>query len=135
MAAGCLPSIATIPIFIGLYNSLTNVAKEGLLDTEGFFWLPSLSGPSSLAARAAGAPWSSDSGIVSCGFTNLGVLSYLKCAHDAPHHHNTLSRVCHGDQASLSILTICITWCNGTLARGNWVPHAALGCNSSWTYT
>ena len=52
--AGCLPSIATIPIFIGLYNSLTNVAKEGLLDTEGFFWLPSLSGPSSIAARAAG---------------------------------------------------------------------------------
>ncbi|KAK9827754.1 hypothetical protein WJX74_000651 [Apatococcus lobatus] len=53
--AGCLPSIATIPIFIGLYNSLTNVAKEGLLDTEGFFWLPSLSGPSSIAARAAGS--------------------------------------------------------------------------------
>jgi membrane protein insertase Oxa1/YidC/SpoIIIJ len=32
--AGCLPSIATIPIFIGLYRSLTNVATEGLLDTE-----------------------------------------------------------------------------------------------------
>ncbi|KAK9867480.1 hypothetical protein WJX84_010454 [Apatococcus fuscideae] len=53
--AGCLPSIATIPVFIGLYNSLSNVASEGLLDAEGFFWLPSLSGPSSLAARAAGS--------------------------------------------------------------------------------
>ncbi len=56
LAAGCLPSIATIPVFIGLYNTLTNVAQAGLLDKEGFLWLPSLSGPSSLAARAAGPP-------------------------------------------------------------------------------
>ncbi|MEW5297210.1 MAG: hypothetical protein WDW36_000434 [Sanguina aurantia] len=40
--AGCLPSIATIPIFIGLYNSLTNVANDGSLATQGFFWVPSL---------------------------------------------------------------------------------------------
>ena len=46
-AAGCLPSIATIPIFIGLYKSLSNVANSGALDSEGFFWVPSL----------AGAPW------------------------------------------------------------------------------
>ncbi|KAF5841180.1 60Kd inner membrane protein-domain-containing protein [Dunaliella salina] len=32
--AGCLPTLATIPIFIGLYSSLTNVASQGLLDTE-----------------------------------------------------------------------------------------------------
>ena len=32
--AGCLPTLATIPIFIGLYSSLTNAANEGLFDTE-----------------------------------------------------------------------------------------------------
>jgi YidC/Oxa1 family membrane protein insertase len=42
--AGCLPSLATIPIFIGLYRSLTNVATEGLLDTQGFYWIPTLAG-------------------------------------------------------------------------------------------
>ena len=52
--AGCLPSLATIPVFIGLYNSLTNVANSGRLDSQGFFWLPSLAGPTSLAARSAG---------------------------------------------------------------------------------
>ncbi|KAL3135144.1 hypothetical protein ABBQ32_008079 [Trebouxia sp. C0010 RCD-2024] len=52
--AGCLPSLATIPVFIGLYNSLTNVANSGRLDSQGFFWLPSLAGPTSLAARQAG---------------------------------------------------------------------------------
>jgi YidC/Oxa1 family membrane protein insertase len=42
--AGCLPTLATIPIFIGLYSSLTNVANDGLLDTQGFYWIPSLAG-------------------------------------------------------------------------------------------
>lgn len=32
--AGCLPSIATIPVFIGLYRSLTSVAQEGALDNQ-----------------------------------------------------------------------------------------------------
>ena len=54
LSAGCLPSLATIPVFIGLYNSLTNVANSGRLDSQGFFWLPSLAGPTSLAARSAG---------------------------------------------------------------------------------
>ncbi|KAF8070861.1 ALB3.1 [Scenedesmus sp. PABB004] len=53
--AGCLPSLGTIPIFIGLYRSLTNVASEGLLDTQGFYWIPSLAGPTSVAAR--GTEW------------------------------------------------------------------------------
>lgn len=53
--AGCLPTLATIPIFIGLYRSLTNVATEGLLDTQGFYWIPSLAGPTSIAARQAGS--------------------------------------------------------------------------------
>lgn len=45
--AGCLPTLATIPVFIGLYRALSNVAGEGLL-TEGFFWIPSLAGPTKL---------------------------------------------------------------------------------------
>lgn len=53
--AGCLPSIATIPIFIGLYSSLSNASLEGLFDTEGFFWIPSLAGPTTVAARQAGS--------------------------------------------------------------------------------
>ncbi|XP_077227545.1 ALBINO3-like protein 1, chloroplastic [Tasmannia lanceolata] len=52
--AGCLPTLATIPIWIGLYRALSNVADEGLL-TEGFFWIPSLSGPTTIAARQNGS--------------------------------------------------------------------------------
>jgi len=51
--AGILPTLATLPIWIGLYRALTNVAKEGLL-SEGFFWIPSLAGPSTLADRDSG---------------------------------------------------------------------------------
>eukprot|EP00850_Spirogloea_muscicola_P003439 SM000014S00227 [mRNA] locus=s14:23105:26958:- [translate_table: standard] len=51
--AGCLPTLATLPIWIGLYRALSNVANEGVL-TEGFFWIPSLAGPTSIAARQAG---------------------------------------------------------------------------------
>lgn len=53
--AGCLPSLATIPIFIGLYRSLTSVAAQGDLDGQGFYWIPSLAGPTSVAAQKAGA--------------------------------------------------------------------------------
>jgi len=42
--AGCLPAIAQIPIFIGLYRSLLNLAKEDKLE-ESFLFLPSLEGP------------------------------------------------------------------------------------------
>ncbi|GAB2234058.1 hypothetical protein Droror1_Dr00003295 [Drosera rotundifolia] len=52
--AGCFPTLATIPIWIGLYQALSNVANEGLL-TEGFFWIPSLGGPTTFAARQSGA--------------------------------------------------------------------------------
>lgn len=52
--AGCLPTLATIPVWIGLYRALSNVADEGLL-TEGFFWIPSLSGPTAIGARQSGS--------------------------------------------------------------------------------
>ena len=53
--AGCLPSLATIPIFIGLYRSLSSVASEGALDEQGFYWIPTLAGPTTVAAQKAGA--------------------------------------------------------------------------------
>nr|ADF43128.1 ALB3p [Chlamydomonas reinhardtii] len=52
--AGCLPTLATIPIFIGLFSSLTNVANDGLLDTQGFYFVPSLAGPTTMAMRQSG---------------------------------------------------------------------------------
>ncbi|PQQ05480.1 ALBINO3-like protein 1 chloroplastic [Prunus yedoensis var. nudiflora] len=52
--AGCLPTLATIPVWIGLYRALSNVADEGLL-TEGFSWIPSLAGPTTVAARQNGS--------------------------------------------------------------------------------
>ncbi|XP_052186565.1 inner membrane protein PPF-1, chloroplastic [Diospyros lotus] len=52
--AGCFPTLATIPVWIGLYQALSNVANEGLLK-EGFFWIPSLGGPTTIAARQSGS--------------------------------------------------------------------------------
>ncbi|XP_006652015.2 inner membrane protein PPF-1, chloroplastic-like [Oryza brachyantha] len=51
--AGCLPTLVTIPVWVGLYRALSNVANEGLL-TEGFFWIPSLAGPTTITARQSG---------------------------------------------------------------------------------
>lgn len=47
--AGCLPTLVTLPVWIGLYRALTRVANEGLL-TEGWFWVPSLGGPTMVNA-------------------------------------------------------------------------------------
>jgi len=52
--AGCLPALAQIPIFIGLYRSVLNLAKENKLE-EGFLWLPSLEGP--VADYTEGIGW------------------------------------------------------------------------------
>ena len=51
--AGCLPAFAQIPIFIGLYRSVLNLAKEDKL-TEPFLWLPSLEGPVSDYTKGSG---------------------------------------------------------------------------------
>ncbi len=42
---GCLPMVVQMPIWFALYRSLIQLATEGLL-SEGFFWIPSLAGPS-----------------------------------------------------------------------------------------
>jgi YidC/Oxa1 family membrane protein insertase len=54
--AGCLPSLAQIPIFIGLYRAVLELAKENQLD-EAFLWLPNLEGPTSGADPATGSDW------------------------------------------------------------------------------
>lgn len=54
--AGCIPSLAQIPIFIGLYRAVLTLAKENALD-EPFFFLPSLEGPTYGADPAHGNDW------------------------------------------------------------------------------
>ena len=54
--AGCIPSIAQIPIFIGLYRAVLTLAKDNALD-ESFFFLPSLEGPTYGADPAHGSDW------------------------------------------------------------------------------
>lgn len=54
VCAGCLPTLATLPVFWGLYRTLSNVAAQGLL-VDGFYFIPSLAGPTSIAARMSGA--------------------------------------------------------------------------------
>lgn len=75
--AGCLPSIATIPVFIGLYRSLTQVAKEGLLDTEGFYWIPNLAGPTSIDVRGTEWLWPLVDGAPPIGWDEAGAYLVL----------------------------------------------------------
>lgn len=41
---GCFISLSQIPIFLGLYRSITLLARDGKID-EPFLWIPSLQGP------------------------------------------------------------------------------------------
>ena len=54
--AGCLPSLVQIPVFIGLYRAVLDLAKENKLD-EPFLWLPNLEGPTYGADPASGSDW------------------------------------------------------------------------------
>ena len=54
--AGCVPSLAQIPIFIGLYRAVLTLAKDNKLN-EPFLWLPSLEGPTYGADPAHGSDW------------------------------------------------------------------------------
>jgi YidC/Oxa1 family membrane protein insertase len=42
--AGCAVSLATLPVFLGLYRGVRNLAMEDKLN-EPFLWIPSLEGP------------------------------------------------------------------------------------------
>ena len=68
--AGCLPSIVQIPVFIGLYRAVLDLANENALD-EPFLWLPSLEGPTYGADAASGSAWLFDNwvnGVPSLGW-------------------------------------------------------------------
>lgn len=54
--AGCVPSLIQIPVFIGLYRAVLNLAAENRLN-EPFLWLPSLEGPTYGSDPTAGASW------------------------------------------------------------------------------
>ena len=55
---------AVVPVAHSLdCRALSNVADEGLL-TEGFFWIPSLAGPTSIAAQKTVRPAATASGVV-----------------------------------------------------------------------
>ena len=54
--AGCLISILQLPILIGLYRSISLLAKDGELQ-EPFLWIPSLEGPVSAANDYRGMEW------------------------------------------------------------------------------
>ncbi|KAJ1446529.1 60Kd inner membrane protein-domain-containing protein [Pelagophyceae sp. CCMP2097] len=78
--AGCLPSIAQIPVFIALYRSVLNLAFEGELN-EPFFWLPSLEGPTYASQRGIG--WLTDnwvSGVPSLGWHDTAAFLVLPIA-------------------------------------------------------
>ncbi|KAL9190993.1 hypothetical protein ACHAXT_000699 [Thalassiosira profunda] len=75
--AGCITSFAQIPIFLGLYRSVTRLAAEGRLD-EPFLWIPSLQGPVSAENNYRGMQWLTEGwvdGVPSMGWE--GTLPYL----------------------------------------------------------
>jgi YidC/Oxa1 family membrane protein insertase len=53
--AGCFTSLASLPVFLGLYRGVTALAKTGEID-EPFLWLPTLQGPVS-APDFRGIDW------------------------------------------------------------------------------
>lgn len=54
--AGCLPSLVQIPVFIGLYRAVLDLAKENQLD-EPFLFLPNLEGPTYGADPGTATDW------------------------------------------------------------------------------
>lgn len=54
--AGCIPSLIQIPVFIGLYRAVLDLADENKLD-QPFLFLPSLQGPTYGADPASGSDW------------------------------------------------------------------------------
>jgi len=68
--AGCLPSLVQLPVFVGLYRAVLELANENALD-ESFLWLPSLEGPTYGADPSKGSAWLFDNwanGVPSLGW-------------------------------------------------------------------
>ena len=54
--AGCLPALVQLPVFIGLYRAILELAKEDKL-SESFLFLPNLEGPTYGADPATASDW------------------------------------------------------------------------------
>uniref|UniRef100_A0A7S2EB53 Membrane insertase YidC/Oxa/ALB C-terminal domain-containing protein n=1 Tax=Trieres chinensis TaxID=1514140 RepID=A0A7S2EB53_TRICV len=54
--AGCIPSFIQIPVFIGLYRAILDLAKMDRLE-EPFLWLPNLEGPTYGADPGSASDW------------------------------------------------------------------------------
>jgi YidC/Oxa1 family membrane protein insertase len=54
--AGCLISLAQLPVLLGLYRGIRNLAIDGNLD-EPFLWIPSLQGPVTAETDFRGMDW------------------------------------------------------------------------------
>eukprot|EP00531_Pseudo-nitzschia_arenysensis_P012394 CAMPEP_0116137438 /NCGR_PEP_ID=MMETSP0329-20121206/12248_1 /TAXON_ID=697910 /ORGANISM="Pseudo-nitzschia arenysensis, Strain B593" /LENGTH=400 /DNA_ID=CAMNT_0003632353 /DNA_START=255 /DNA_END=1457 /DNA_ORIENTATION=+ len=77
--AGCIPSLVQLPVFIGLYRAVLDLANENKLD-ESFLFLPSLEGPTYGADAAKGASWLFDgwvNGVPSLGWQETGTFLIL----------------------------------------------------------
>mmetsp|Transcript_26862 Transcript_26862/g.62794 ORF Transcript_26862/g.62794 Transcript_26862/m.62794 type:complete len:439 (-) Transcript_26862:256-1572(-) len=77
--AGCIPSIVQIPVFIGLYRAVLDLANENALD-ESFLWLPSLEGPTYGADPSKGSAWLFDNwadGVPSLGWADTSAFLIL----------------------------------------------------------
>ncbi len=76
--AGCIPSLVQLPVFIGLYRAVLDLANENALD-EPFLFLPSLEGPTYGADAAKGASWLFDwvNGAPSLGWQDTGAFLIL----------------------------------------------------------
>ena len=55
LCAGCLPTLATIPVFWGLFRTFTNAAASGSF-ADGFYFIPSLAGPTLRGAPELQSP-------------------------------------------------------------------------------
>jgi hypothetical protein len=71
--AGCLPSIVQIPVFIGLYRAVLELAQANKLD-ESFLFLPNLEGPTYGAEPGSAADW-----ILKGWYVNI---NFVYTAHD-----------------------------------------------------
>ncbi|MDQ7030569.1 MAG: YidC/Oxa1 family membrane protein insertase [Ardenticatenia bacterium] len=71
-ASGCLPILIQMPIWIGLYRALFQMADQGILQ-EGWLWIPSLAEPRGLEWLTNTANW----GVETVGYLILPVLTVV----------------------------------------------------------
>ena len=73
--AGCLPSLVQIPVFIGLYRAVLDLAKANRLD-EAFLFLPNLEGPTYGADPSSATDWLLSGWYVVCKHPSTCIHTY-----------------------------------------------------------